>query len=85
MGELHLGALEILVDCMLREFKVSAEVCQLQVAYRETIRASVNQEYKYAKQSGGDQYGHVYPLLSTISTLFRPLCFAVYKALSLIL
>ena len=58
MGELHL---EILVDRMLREFKVSAEVGQPQVAYRETIRASVNQEYKYAKQSGGrGQYGHVY-------------------------
>lgn len=58
MGELHL---EILVDRMLREFKVSAEVGQPQVAYRETIRATVNQEYKYAKQSGGrGQYGHVY-------------------------
>ena len=58
MGELHL---EILVDRMFREFKVSAEVGQPQVAYRETIRASVNQEYKYAKQSGGrGQYGHVY-------------------------
>ncbi|WP_442765269.1 elongation factor G [Sulfurospirillum cavolei] len=59
MGELHL---EILVDRMLREFKVSAEVGQPQVAYRETIRQAVNQEYKYAKQSGGrGQYGHVYP------------------------
>ena len=58
MGELHL---EILVDRMLREFKVSAEVGQPQVAYRETIRASVSQEYKYAKQSGGrGQYGHVF-------------------------
>jgi elongation factor G len=58
MGELHL---EILVDRMLREFKVSAEVGQPQVAYRETIRKSVEQEYKYAKQSGGrGQYGHVY-------------------------
>ena len=58
MGELHL---EILVDRMLREFKVSAEVGQPQVAYRETIRQAVNQEYKYAKQSGGrGQYGHVY-------------------------
>jgi len=58
MGELHL---EILVDRMLREFKVSAEVGQPQVAYRETIRQTVNQEYKYAKQSGGrGQYGHVY-------------------------
>jgi elongation factor G len=58
MGELHL---EILVDRMLREFKVEAEVGAPQVAYRETIRNSVNQEYKYAKQSGGrGQFGHVY-------------------------
>ena len=58
MGELHL---EILVDRMLREFKVDAEVGQPQVAYRETIKAPVEQEYKYAKQSGGrGQYGHVF-------------------------
>ncbi len=58
MGELHL---EILVDRMLREFKVDAEVGQPQVAYRETIKKSVEQEYKYAKQSGGrGQYGHVF-------------------------
>ncbi len=58
MGELHL---EILVDRMLREFKVDAEVGQPQVAYRETIKAPVDQEYKYAKQSGGrGQYGHVF-------------------------
>ena len=58
MGELHL---EILVDRMKREFSVEAEVGAPQVAYRETIRNSVNQEYKYAKQSGGKgQYGHVY-------------------------
>ncbi|MDR2100803.1 MAG: elongation factor G, partial [Campylobacteraceae bacterium] len=58
MGELHL---EIIVDRMLREFKVEAEVGQPQVAYRETIRNAVNQEYKYAKQSGGrGQYGHVF-------------------------
>ncbi len=58
MGELHL---EILVDRMMREFKVEAEIGQPQVAYRETIRDTVNQEYKYAKQSGGrGQYGHVY-------------------------
>ncbi len=58
MGELHL---EILVDRMLREFKVDAEVGQPQVSYRETIKKSVEQEYKYAKQSGGrGQYGHVY-------------------------
>lgn len=58
MGELHL---EIIVDRMLREFKVDAEVGQPQVAYRETIRKVVEQEYKYAKQSGGrGQYGHVF-------------------------
>jgi len=58
MGELHL---EILVDRMKREFKVEAEVGQPQVAYRECIKDTVEQEYKYAKQSGGrGQYGHVY-------------------------
>jgi len=58
MGELHL---EILVDRMKREFSVEAEVGAPQVAYRETIKNAVDQEYKYAKQSGGKgQYGHVY-------------------------
>jgi len=58
MGELHL---EILVDRMMREFNVDAEVGAPQVAYRETIRKAVNKEYKYAKQSGGrGQFGHVY-------------------------
>ncbi|MDD2906460.1 MAG: elongation factor G [Sulfurimonas sp.] len=58
MGELHL---EILVDRMKREFKVEAEVGAPQVSYRETIRETVNQEYKYAKQSGGrGAFGHVY-------------------------
>ena len=58
MGELHL---EIIVDRMKREFKVEAEVGAPQVAYRETIRSSVEQEYKYAKQSGGrGQFGHVF-------------------------
>ena len=58
MGELHL---EVIVDKMLREFKVDAEIGKPQVAYRETIRKTVEQEYKYAKQSGGrGQYGHVY-------------------------
>jgi elongation factor G len=58
MGELHL---EILVDRMKREFSVDAEVGAPQVAYRETIKSGVQQEYKYAKQSGGKgQYGHVY-------------------------
>jgi elongation factor G len=58
MGELHL---EILVDRMKREFKVEAEVGAPQVSYRETIKLEVNQEYKYAKQSGGrGQFGHVF-------------------------
>jgi elongation factor G len=58
MGELHL---EILVDRMFREFKVDAEVGAPQVSYRETIKQEVQQEYKYAKQSGGrGQFGHVY-------------------------
>jgi len=58
MGELHL---EIIVDRMKREFKVEAEVGAPQVAYRESIKSEVNQEYKYAKQSGGrGQFGHVY-------------------------
>ena len=58
MGELHL---EIIVDRLKREFKVEAEIGQPQVAFRETIRASVEQECKYAKQSGGrGQYGHVF-------------------------
>ena len=58
MGELHL---EILVDRMKREFKVEAEVGAPQVSYRETIKDAVDQEYKYAKQSGGrGQFGHVY-------------------------
>jgi len=58
MGELHL---EIIVDRMFREFKVEATVGQPQVAYRETIKNQVTQEYKYAKQSGGrGQYGHVF-------------------------
>ncbi len=57
MGELHL---EILVDRMLREFKVEANVGAPQVAYRETIRRSVRQEGKFIRQSGGKgQYGHV--------------------------
>ncbi|MGL4945569.1 MAG: elongation factor G, partial [Fusobacteriaceae bacterium] len=57
MGELHL---EILVDRMKREFKVESTVGKPQVAYRETITTTVDQEVKYAKQSGGKgQYGHV--------------------------
>lgn len=58
MGELHL---EIIVDRLKREFKVEAEVGEPQVAFRETIRNAVEQECKYAKQSGGrGQYGHVH-------------------------
>jgi len=57
MGELHL---EIIVDRIKREFKVEATVGQPKVAYRETIKGSVTQEFKYIKQSGGrGQYGHV--------------------------
>jgi elongation factor G len=57
MGELHL---EILVDRMLREFKVEANVGKPQVAYRETLRKSVEQEGKFIRQTGGrGQYGHV--------------------------
>ena len=57
MGELHL---EIIVDRLLREFKVEADVGKPQVSYKETIRNKVDQEHKYARQSGGKgQYGHV--------------------------
>ncbi|MDL2214385.1 elongation factor G [Clostridia bacterium OttesenSCG-928-O13] len=57
MGELHL---EIIVDRLLREFKVEANVGAPQVAYRETIRREAQQDTKYARQSGGKgQYGHV--------------------------
>ena len=57
MGELHL---EIIVDRLLREFKVEANVGAPQVAYKETIKKAVDQETKYKRQSGGSgQYGHV--------------------------
>ena len=57
MGELHL---EIIVDRLLREFKVEANIGNPQVAYKETIRKAVEQDTKYARQSGGKgQYGHV--------------------------
>ena len=57
MGELHL---EIIVDRLLREFKVEANVGKPQVAYRETIRSASSSDTKYARQSGGKgQYGHV--------------------------
>ncbi|MCC8182457.1 MAG: elongation factor G [Clostridiales bacterium] len=57
MGELHL---QIIVDRLLREFKVEANVGAPQVAYKETIRKKVDQETKYKRQSGGSgQYGHV--------------------------
>ena len=58
MGELHL---EIIVDRMLREFSVEANVGKPQVAYRETIRKPIEQESKFVRQTGGrGQYGHVY-------------------------
>jgi len=58
MGELHL---EIIVDRLLREFKVEANVGKPQVSYKETIRKPVKVEHKYARQSGGrGQYGHVF-------------------------
>jgi elongation factor G len=58
MGELHL---EIIVDRLMREFKVGATVGRPQVAYRETVTKSVKSEIKFAKQSGGrGQFGHVY-------------------------
>ncbi len=57
MGELHL---EIIVDRLLREFKVEANVGKPQVAYRETIRATAEADYRYVRQTGGHgQYGHV--------------------------
>ena len=57
MGELHL---EIIVDRLLREFKVEANVGAPQVAYKETVRKKINHETKYKRQSGGSgQYGHV--------------------------
>ena len=57
MGELHL---EIIVDRLLREFKVEANIGAPQVAYKETIRGEANVDQKYARQSGGKgQYGHV--------------------------
>ena len=57
MGELHL---EIIVDRLLREFKVEANVGAPQVAYRETVKANADVDMKYARQSGGKgQYGHV--------------------------
>ena len=58
MGELHL---EIIIARLRREFSVDANIGKPQVAYRETLNASVEQEHKYAKQTGGrGQYGHVY-------------------------
>ncbi|PIW90299.1 MAG: elongation factor G [Nitrospirae bacterium CG_4_8_14_3_um_filter_44_28] len=65
MGELHL---EIIVDRLLREFKVGANVGKPQVAYRETIRTASKAEGKFIKQSGGrGQYGHVYLKLEPVS------------------
>ena len=58
MGELHL---EVIIDRLYREFKVAANVGSPQVAYRETVRRSVEQEYRFVRQTGGrGQYGHVW-------------------------
>ncbi|HUY83496.1 MAG TPA: elongation factor G [Steroidobacteraceae bacterium] len=66
MGELHL---EIIVDRMKREFKVEANVGKPQVAYRETIRATVETEGKFVRQSGGrGQYGHVWLRLEPLES-----------------
>jgi len=66
MGELHL---DILVDRLRREFSVDANVSQPQVAYRETIRATVEQEGKFVRQSGGrGQYGHVWIEIKPLET-----------------
>lgn len=66
MGELHL---EIIVDRLLREFKVGANVGKPQVAYRETIRQKTKSEGKYVRQSGGrGQYGHVYLEVEPLET-----------------
>jgi elongation factor G len=64
MGELHL---DIIVDRLRREFNVDANVGKPQVAYRETLRKSVEQEGKFVRQSGGrGQYGHVYLLIEPL-------------------
>ena len=74
MGELHLA---IIVDRMMREFRVKANVGKERVAYKETIRKSIDKySYKYAKQSGGHgQYGHVVfaiePIESTQGIIFE--------------
>jgi len=66
MGELHL---DIIVDRMKREFNVAANVGKPQVAYRETIRGTVEQEGKFVRQSGGrGQYGHVYLRLEPLES-----------------
>ena len=65
MGELHL---EIIVDRLLREFKVEANVGKPQVAYKETIRRNAESDTKYARQSGGKgQYGHVKIQISSLT------------------
>ena len=69
MGELHL---DILVDRMRREFKVEANIGKPQVAYRETIKKSVEQEGKFVRQSGGrGQFGHVYLRISPLTDADR--------------
>ena len=69
MGELHL---EIIVDRMKREFSVDASVGAPQVAYRETVRSTVEQEGKFIRQSGGrGQYGHVWLRIEPKESGFR--------------
>ncbi|MEM7196678.1 MAG: elongation factor G [Pseudomonadota bacterium] len=64
MGELHL---EIIIDRLKREFSVDANIGKPQVAYRETITSAIEQEYKYAKQTGGrGQFGHVFLRLEPV-------------------
>jgi elongation factor G len=66
MGELHL---EIIIDRLLREFKVGANVGRPQVAYKETIRSKVKAEGKFVRQSGGrGQYGHVWLVLEPLES-----------------
>ena len=81
--------LEIIVDRLLREFKVEANVGAPQVAYRETIRRMADQDTKYARQSGGKgQYGHVKIKMeptkpARVTSLSMPLLVAQFQRSSL--
>ena len=79
MGELHL---EIIVDRLLREFKVEANVGKPQVAYKETIRKSADQDTKYVRQSGGKgQYGHCKITIEPVSyTHLNTIPLILYKS-----